>query len=57
MNVSLRFSVKDGELLTMAYEIEGSGYLRNGNSTYGVGLDINTLTDFATEIEEGEPDA
>lgn len=47
--IKVEFVIKDYELVSMKYLIDGTGYIRESNSTYYAGLDITTNAVFKSE--------
>ena len=49
VEIKVEFVIKDYELVSMKYLIDGTGYIRESNSTYYAGLDIITNAVFKSE--------
>ena len=45
-NIHMEITVKDSELISLRYTAEALGEVRQYNSTYNMGLDIESVTDF-----------
>ena len=50
--VTLFVAVDKGEILSMKYTLKSSGYIKSGNHTYNISLDILTTIDFTVKTEK-----